>query len=127
MGAQSIGALMNPSDRIATPTRETRVMAFLNGHDLPGTPVGEPNLTVRELLIAVYRASTPCPAALLAGVGHQRTGVRSAVGNGDEPTRDRPRPPQRRTPILAHSRPRGEHDDMTTTAIAAPGSPPPTK
>ncbi|MBL1117864.1 hypothetical protein JK364_36635 [Streptomyces sp. 110] len=78
---------MNPSDRIAAPTRETRVMAFLDdGHDLPGPPVGEPNLTVRELLIAVYRASTPCPAAPLAGAGAgpQRTGVRGVIGDRDE-------------------------------------------
>ncbi|MFE2184178.1 hypothetical protein [Streptomyces sp. NPDC059455] len=76
---------MNPSDRIASPTRETRVMAFLDdGHDLPGAPVGEPNLTVRELLIAVYRASVPCPAAPLAGAGPRRTGVRGAIGDRDE-------------------------------------------
>lgn len=72
MGAQYTGALMSPSNRHATPAREARVMAFLCDFDLPGTPVGEPNLTVRELLIAVYRASTPCPAPPRAGVGHQR-------------------------------------------------------
>ncbi|MYU11074.1 hypothetical protein GTZ78_10305 [Streptomyces sp. SID8361] len=72
---------MNPSSHIATPTCEARVMTFLDdGHDLGGTPAGEPNLTVRELLIAVYRASTPPPAAPLAGAGQGR----GAIGDRDE-------------------------------------------
>ena len=79
MGAQSIGALMSPSPRIATATREARVMAFLSGHDLPGTPVGEPNLTVRELLIAVYRASAP-PVSGRQARGPRPTPRTSAAG-----------------------------------------------
>ncbi|MBI0318037.1 hypothetical protein [Streptomyces javensis] len=52
---------MHASNRATTPTREARVMAFLGSHDLVGIPAGEPNLTVRELLIAVHRVSVAHP------------------------------------------------------------------
>ncbi|MBC9719416.1 hypothetical protein H9Y04_43590 [Streptomyces sp. TRM66268-LWL] len=46
-----------------SPARDLRLTSFLHELDPVDTPPGEPNLTVRELLIAVYRASTT-PAAV---------------------------------------------------------------
>ncbi|MBC9719459.1 hypothetical protein H9Y04_43830 [Streptomyces sp. TRM66268-LWL] len=46
-----------------SPARDLRLTSFLDGLDPVDMLSGEPNLTVRELLIAVYRAST-APAAV---------------------------------------------------------------
>ncbi|GAA0897604.1 hypothetical protein GCM10009574_077410 [Streptomyces asiaticus] len=88
MGAQTDGALMHTSDRATTPTREARVMAFLGSHDLVGIPAGEPNLTVRELLIAVHRVSVAHPALPCAPPPEQAT-LRCAPGPAEPSWRDR--------------------------------------
>lgn len=92
MGAQTNGALMHTSDRATTPTREARVMAFLDGHDLVGLPAGEPNLTVRELLIAVHRVSVTHPAPPRASPP-ERVTPRCGPGPGEPSWRDRPAVP----------------------------------
>ncbi|MFJ1997917.1 hypothetical protein [Streptomyces asiaticus] len=87
---------MHTSDRATTPTREARVMAFLGSHDLVGIPAGEPNLTVRELLIAVHRVNVARPAPPCAPPPERAT-LRCVPGQpaGSPLTEPEPaRPPQ---------------------------------